>query len=487
MRIGLRLRTLWAAFEARPGPRWRRWGLAARDMELRRACLERAAQLEDLDGMVALGDLRMSAARPDPAAAERLFRGAAERGHVVGAFALAELIRWERKGPGAAQDSFPWFLRAAEGGFPPAMLRVAQAYGEGEGVAVDPERARTWTERAEAASAVPEGTWVEPDRSPLQPLRRHWDWLEAWMALWAERPWYPFALALLLVLTSYAVFGYVFRSPSCGLALAALILGSCVASELMGPFARYRATRRPALPRPNEPVLPPSRRERLRDLLRDSEERPRWQQPSLVLTTLAALVVMVGLWRFTVRNAEWLGRRDRERVVWGDLHQRVAAPRDAHASIPIPAARRKPLGPVNYWRLVKDGWSWIPGQSATLASLQPRPALLVVATGRFPAFQETLREVVALDRAMAGRATVLLLYVEGREDSRGLLTQLSFELDWGLAAVSEGASREAFGDLSYTPLNLVLDAQGRIRQRWEGFQPGLMRTALEDALREAAG
>lgn len=85
--------------------------------------------------------------------AEKLYRAAAEVGHVDSMLALADLFaRGAGVRPNAAVARV-WYERAAKAGNVSAMLLLANDYAGSNGAAPDYERARVWYEQAAAAGS----------------------------------------------------------------------------------------------------------------------------------------------------------------------------------------------------------------------------------------------------------------------------------------------------------------------------------------------
>lgn len=569
----VRLQALWPFPLGEAGRRWRERGLRAAHGAHQEACLERAAAAGDLEGMVLLGDFYATHGQRERALP--LFRAAAERGHGVAAFGLAELMRWEY--PGGSQglkESFRWYVKAAEAGFGPAQTWLAQAYANGEGVPVDPARAEAWAARTPSLfwpPSCPKGA------SRSIPLYAWWETLNLNVGQYATRPWYPFALATVIVVACFWFFGML-GAPSCGLGLALVILGLFNLSVLRGPFRRRLSTRhlerraeagdsgarhrlglvfrdgahdvpqdrilacrhfrvaaeaghtqamvdlaellwwgkggdppdpqgalawivkaralghpgleegeaslRTAVSPASSPVVTPTEQ-------RLTEAQRRWEEdlgPRASRWLLAgASVILFGIMvHLTYRNTSWIGRRDKNRVVWGDALNRVAAPRDAMTTLPIPASQRLEIEPLDY---VLSGADGSRGKALSTQSFRGRPALVMLVQGRFPAFRESLLELNALVPAYEDRAAFLVGTVVGLEGEQAAAGVLAYFAHYDFPRVPMGTLRgrldqPALGDLSLTPVTLVLDRQSRVRQRWVGFQPGLMKEALDAALAE---
>lgn len=198
----------------------------------------------------------------------------------------------------------------------------------------------------------------------------------------------------------------------------------------------------------------------------------------------ATLVLLVLVTRVLYRNTGWLGRREQNRIVWGDALNRVAAPRDPGATRPIPAEARPTVKPFSFQVIHRDGT----GVAGNTAAFLGKPVLLVLAKGQYPAFRETLEELDGLAASHRDRAAVLFVTLdEGRTGVGSLIWLGELKvLHLTLAVAGPEVHQPAFGDLTFTPMTFVLDPQGRVRQRWQGYQPRLMGEALEAALEESA-
>jgi TPR repeat protein len=83
--------------------------------------------------------------------AERLYRSAAEAGHVDAMLSLADMFA---RGAGVRPNfsiARIWYERAAKAGNVPAMVLVANDYAGGNGAPPDYQRARVWYEQAASA------------------------------------------------------------------------------------------------------------------------------------------------------------------------------------------------------------------------------------------------------------------------------------------------------------------------------------------------
>ena len=105
---------------------------------------------------------------PDTERALELDKMAAGNGNAEAQFNMgrANEIGWV---PHATErEALNWYALAAGGGYPPAMARLAEVYEKGElKEKADPEKARMWRERAQAAWA----DWPEPRPDAKEKIR----------------------------------------------------------------------------------------------------------------------------------------------------------------------------------------------------------------------------------------------------------------------------------------------------------------------------
>jgi thiol-disulfide isomerase/thioredoxin len=102
-----------------------------------------------------------------------------------------------------------------------------------------------------------------------------------------------------------------------------------------------------------------------------------------------------------------------------------------------------------------------------------------------PPCRRSLPEIAALQAKEGSDFAVLAISVDqgGWEDVRPYLngnTQL------GLRAVlpADGKALDSFGEISGIPTTLIVDRQGRLRERWSGYYEGRAAKALQAALGE---
>lgn len=157
-----------AALSRNPGAAWFGFGLQTPGPSLAHTCFAKAAALGHAEACLRLG-VMADKAPLGMGKSEALpwFRRAAERGSLEGAFRLAEALRWNRESP---ETVLSWYLRAARGGFPPAMARLGVLLEHGDGVLADPQAAAFWRQRhaslppaqADAeAPPHPTGSWFD--------------------------------------------------------------------------------------------------------------------------------------------------------------------------------------------------------------------------------------------------------------------------------------------------------------------------------------
>lgn len=101
-----------------------------------------------------------------------------------------------------------------------------------------------------------------------------------------------------------------------------------------------------------------------------------------------------------------------------------------------------------------------------------------------PPCRKGLPEVAALQKKGGEAFVVVPISVDrnGWEDVRPFLAS---QPGLGLQAYvpSSPESLEPFGAIPGIPTTIILDRQGRVRDRWSGYEPGRAEVALEAALR----
>jgi len=220
-----RLRCFVARFAPDPARLWLHWARQSHDDRMARRCLEQAAALGGgealfqeglvfLEGGFGAGGQMTALAR---------FRQAAEGGHPEAAFRYAEGLR---TGLGPARnlaEAEAWYLRAARSGFGPAAAWLAQAYAQGDGVAVDGDKARHWATVAAGLAPHPplSRSLLHHSAAPEDSLRRGQAWvgqgLEEALGRWVTHPLGRWSLGIgvvLLILLAFVVLASFFWAGS---------------------------------------------------------------------------------------------------------------------------------------------------------------------------------------------------------------------------------------------------------------------------------
>ncbi len=221
-----------------------------------------------------------------------------------------------------------------------------------------------------------------------------------------------------------------------------------------------------------EPEAP--RRTAFQERMADLHENGVGLQASRIMLGSAFLMLGFAGWRTFIRNVP-VGHRAEDREVWGDFGQRVRA--QGGNLIPvIPQTERQPIGALAY--TVHD----TRGTKGDLKDIKGKIGLLCVIRGKAPAFRESVPEW----KEIKGHPEVesILLYLEDGEDARQVFAVFHDDLLVDLATPTAPGKFDSLGDLADTPVTFVLDRQGRTRQRWVGFEKGLMKKAVNEALAE---
>lgn len=144
---------------------------------------------------------------------------------------------------------------------------------------------------------------------------------------------------------------------------------------------------------------------------------------------------------------------------------------------PRPVSKRPDVGAVT---VVEPG-----GQRRTLAEYRGRVVLVDVWATWCPPCRRSLPELAELQRKADERYAVLAISVDkgGFSDVQPFLqSQPALALH---AVVPDGSKAlDPFGSIVGIPTTLIIDRQGRLRERWSGYYEGRAAKALQDALRE---
>lgn len=125
------------------------------------------------------------------------------------------------------------------------------------------------------------------------------------------------------------------------------------------------------------------------------------------------------------------------------------------------------------------------GQQGSLAEYAGKVVLVDVWATWCPPCRKSLPEVAELQKKAGSDYAVLAISVD-REGFGAVQPFLAANPGLGLSAVvpAEARSLEPFGEIRGIPTTLIIDRQGRLRERWSGYVPGRAEKALQEALRE---
>lgn len=125
------------------------------------------------------------------------------------------------------------------------------------------------------------------------------------------------------------------------------------------------------------------------------------------------------------------------------------------------------------------------GQVRTLAEFNGKVVLIDVWATWCPPCRKSLPEIAALQKK-GGDAFVVLAVSVDRGGWPEILPFLQANPGLGLEALVPGPGEglEPFGAIPAIPTTLVVDRQGRLRERWSGYAPGRVEQALAAALKE---
>jgi thiol-disulfide isomerase/thioredoxin len=102
-----------------------------------------------------------------------------------------------------------------------------------------------------------------------------------------------------------------------------------------------------------------------------------------------------------------------------------------------------------------------------------------------PPCQRSLPEIAALQGRDGNDFVVLAMSVDqnGWDDVRPFLGA-NPQMGLRAALPKDGKALDAFGSIHSIPTTLIVDRQGRLRERWSGYYPGRAEQALQEALLE---
>ncbi|OQA36952.1 MAG: Thiol:disulfide interchange protein TlpA [Acidobacteria bacterium ADurb.Bin340] len=127
----------------------------------------------------------------------------------------------------------------------------------------------------------------------------------------------------------------------------------------------------------------------------------------------------------------------------------------------------------------------VSGQARTLAEFGGKVVLIDVWATWCPPCRKSLPEVASLQKRGGEDFVVLAVSVDkgGWGDVTPFL-QANSSLGLEAHVPGPGEGLKPFGSITAIPTTLVVDRQGRLRERWSGYAPGRAEQALAAALKE---
>ena len=126
------------------------------------------------------------------------------------------------------------------------------------------------------------------------------------------------------------------------------------------------------------------------------------------------------------------------------------------------------------------------GTKRSLAEFNGKVVVVDVWATWCPPCRASLPEVGALQKR-GGEAFVVLPISTDRGGWSDVEPFLKANPQFGIEAFlpADSGTLKPFGAISGIPTTLIVDRQGRLRERWSGYYPGRTEKALEEALRES--
>lgn len=419
------IRILWAKLVKAPGSAWLRWGLAFAAFGLLMAMLFSfgCILMLTLPFIVVAIFNEIRARRGHGPLVGRRLDAAAERGDREACFTVGQLHNeGSHSHPRDRNLARQWLLRAAESGHVEAAFQVSNLMRWGLGGEKDVTASNGWLRKAAEAGHL--GAMKELSRylSTGDGMAMNGVEAEAWQARIAAMP-----------------------------------------TSTSAPIAA--------------PNLLPANAFRTR--FEEIREEGIGVVGSRVMLVIAFSLLGFATWNTFIRNVPIaMGAHSKTREVWGDFGQRMKARGDG--VIPVVAIPDRIKIPALAYRLQGDNHAL-----GDVKNALGKIVLLCVIHGKMPAFRESVAEWRDLN-ARNDLEAVLLYVPEGEDPGQleAVYATFQIELHVPLATPENKAQLEALGDLSDTPVTFVLDREGRIRQRWIGFEPGLMKKAVDEAMAE---
>lgn len=145
----------------------------------------------------------------------------------------------------------------------------------------------------------------------------------------------------------------------------------------------------------------------------------------------------------------------------------------------------KPSSPAARKSVAQVAFVDAAGATRTLAEFAGKIVVVDVWATWCPPCRKGLPEVAALQKRGGQDFVVLPISVDrkGWEDVKPFLAS-NPELALEAYLPATATALDGFGAISGIPTTILVDRQGRMRERWSGYMPGRAEKALEEALKE---